>query len=113
VVAIGTSLPEVITSLLATLRGNFEVAAGTVLGSNVFNLCFVLGIAGVLYPFSTPAAERSGTMTDSTAVLVLTVILAFLSLRGGQVGRRAGIGLLVIYAGSLCYAVLAGRMPSS
>ena len=65
IVALGTSLPEIATSIIASKKGQNELALGNVIGSNVFNIIFVLGIAGVINPLT----------TDST--IILDVIVMF------------------------------------
>jgi len=52
VVAVGTSLPELVTSVIAARKGQHDIAIGNVLGSNMFNLLIVVGIAGVIHPFA-------------------------------------------------------------
>ncbi len=108
VVAVGTSLPEVVTSLLAALRGNMAVAAGTVLGSNVFNICYVLGITGTVFPFAMQG-ERGPLTFDLWATLGLTAALAALCWSLKRVPRLAGVVFLLIYVAILTLSVLGGR----
>ncbi|MBM4262420.1 MAG: sodium:calcium antiporter [Deltaproteobacteria bacterium] len=93
VVAVGTSVPELATAIIAKMRGHDEVGLGTVLGSNIFNGVFIIGVAALIYPIT--VAWR-----DVTVALVfgfLAVAFTF-PLRGGMIERRRGFLLLVLYA---------------
>ncbi len=99
VVAIGTSLPELATSVAGVLKGEGDLAIGNVVGSNLFNLTGVLGIASVVRPIP------GGLLTsiDLIALVALT-LLAVVALRTGfRLGRLEGVLLLAGYAG---YVVL-------
>lgn len=92
VVAIGTSLPELVTTLLARLRGHDDVGLGTLLGSNLFNGLAIVGTAAAIHPIQAPAAEVFITL----AFGVLTVLLILP--RAGIISRRRGLVLLAAYA---------------
>ncbi len=96
-VAAGTSLPEVATSLVAALRGEREIAVGNVVGSNIFNLLFVLGAAGVVAPGGIPVPR--GALTFDIPVMA-GVALACLPvfLTGRTISRWEG-GLFLLYYG--------------
>ncbi len=94
IVAIGTSLPELVTSLVATFKGQTEVAVGNVIGSNIFNLLGILGLAGILRPL-TVAPQLLQTdlpFMVATAILVIPIIRWH-----RRIGRFDGILLLVLY----------------
>ncbi len=78
VVAVGTSLPELVTSIIATRKGQHDIALGNVLGSNMFNLMIVVGIAGVIHPFpvNPEVIDR-----DIPVMGLLTISLFFLWVR--------------------------------
>ncbi|BBO93261.1 calcium/sodium antiporter [Desulfosarcina ovata] len=104
VVALGTSLPELATSVAAARRGAAEIAVGNVVGSNIFNILFVLGISAVIRPLPVnPAANMDLAMLTATSVLLVVFLFA------GQVrvmGRREGglaLFLYVLYTGYLVY----------
>ncbi len=102
IVAIGTSLPELATSVVAAAKGHPEIALGNVLGSNVFNVCMVLGATSTIAPLS------MGWRHEGTAAglgLLLAVTLAGL-LRRGRIGRAAGGTLLAVYLAYLTAAIL-------
>jgi cation:H+ antiporter len=91
VVAIGTSLPELAASLMATLRGHMELAIGNVVGSNVFNLLLVMAVTVCIRPLEIPA----GGMTDLAFTAVLSVALMVVSLTNRRRILRAEASLLL------------------
>ena len=100
IVAIGTSLPELAAGLMATLRGHMELAIGTVIGSNVFNLLLVLAVTICIRPIEVPA----GGMTDLAFVAFLSLALMVVSITNRQQILRAEAGLLLLsYLGYLSW----------
>lgn len=91
-VAIGTSVPELVTALLAARRGHAEVGVGVVLGSNVFNSMLIVGVAAVIDSISVGA----GT-TRSALVLTAIATLVAIPGRSGEVSRGRGVVLVVTY----------------
>jgi cation:H+ antiporter len=103
VAAIGTSAPELAASVVAALRGHASMAVGNVIGSNIFNVVFVLGGVGVLRPIK-GAVENFGF---DVAVLVGITLLAMLFLRGARtMVRWEGVALLIAYAAYLLALVV-------
>jgi cation:H+ antiporter len=103
IVAVGTSLPELATSAVAALRGQPEIAIGNVIGSNIFNVGAVLGIAGVLQPFPVDIAAV-GCLMIATAVSAIWLVFV-LRMRHG-VPRSAGLLFLATYVAYLAFEVL-------
>lgn len=103
VVAVGTSLPEFATSVVAAARGQPEISIGNIVGSNIFNVGAVLGIAGLIEPFpvDVPALSRLLAMTVVSSFLLVLVLRR---LRG--VPRAIGAVFLLVYAGFLANEVL-------
>ena len=104
VVAIGTSLPELVTVLLARWRGHDDIGIGTLLGSNLFNGLAVVGVASSLHPITTQLAEVSVAILFGVAAILLMV-----PNRAGLITRGRGLLLLTTY---FCFAlatVVAGR----
>ncbi len=94
IVAIGTSLPELVASVTATMRGHAELAIGNVIGSNIFNLLLVGGLTSIVNPIVVP----SGGHLDLMVVAVLSLVLFLVSVsRGRQIIRGEAILLLAIY----------------
>ena len=95
VVAVGTSLPELATSIMAAVRGEREIALGNVLGSNVFNIFAIMGITALVLPI--PVDPRFLTFDVPVMVTVSVVLVALMWMRG-SLGRLAGVGFLAVYA---------------
>ena len=105
VVAIGTSLPEVVTTAVAALRGEQEIAVANVVGSNVFNLLGVVGLTGMLVTLPTGAELYRFEMP---ALAASTAILFLLAWPRGRVGRLEGGALIVGYIAFLAIVVVRG-----
>jgi len=95
VVAVGTSLPELATSLIAAFRKQSEIAIGNIVGSNIFNILGILGLTAIIAPI--PVASRFLTF-DLPIMIGVSLVLTLL-LRRQTVGRGIGIVMLVAYAG--------------
>jgi cation:H+ antiporter len=105
VVAVGTSLPELVTSIIASARGQSDLAIGNVTGSNIFNVLFVLGTTCVIAPIEIPPGGRADVLI--MGALTLTVLpLSFNPER--RMGRTAGIVLLGAYIAYVAWRSLAG-----
>ena len=101
IVAIGTSLPELITSVIAIKRGHTDIGIGNIVGSNIYNILMIMGIASVI----TGIAVTPDIFTDYLVMIGFAVVLvAFL--RSGIIPRPAGIGLAIAYAVYLGYTLL-------
>lgn len=96
VVAVGTSIPELATTIIAKLRGHEEIGLGTILGSNIFNGLLIIGVAAIVSPISVDWREIAGVLTFG----ILTVALTYPNSRG-LIERRRGALLLTLYAGYL------------
>ncbi len=96
IVAVGTSLPELVTSIIAALRGEADIAVGNVVGSNIFNLLFVLGVTTSLSPIDVPA----GGFVDLLAALVVSSLLLPFAITGQRrIVRAEGAVLLAAWIG--------------
>lgn len=99
IVAIGTSLPELAASLTAAVRNEHDLAIGNVIGSNMYNLLAVMGIAGVLAPLD---VDRHVLIRDLPIMIGLTLVLFLMSLDyhgRGKITRFEGLALLVTFVG--------------
>ncbi len=99
-VAIGTSLPELATSIAAAFRGHSDVAVGNVLGSNLFNALLIIGTTAMVRPIN--VAESMANL-DVWVMTAAALLLIPLLVGRGRIGRRAGAALTAAYA---IYAVL-------
>ena len=100
IVAFGTSLPELVTSLTAAKKGSADIAIGNIVGSNIFNILFILGLSSLI----TPIAYQPQFFVDSIMAIAATVILALLVLnKDHKLKRYGGIAMLVVYSIYLVY----------
>lgn len=116
VLAIGTSLPELATSVIAARRGNADVALGNVIGSNIFNILGIIGVSAIVFPFSIAAAPITAgaplevaamqfnavaslvTWTDMGALALSVFLLGLFAYTGRKLARWEGFVLLASYA---------------
>ncbi|MDZ7585203.1 MAG: calcium/sodium antiporter [Thiobacillus sp.] len=112
VVAVGTSMPEIATSLIAALRGQRDIAVGNVIGSNIFNLLAVLGAAGMVSAggLSVPEAARN---FDLWVMLAVAFACLPILLTGREIARWEGAVFLGYYAAYTLYLVLAAQQHDS
>ena len=96
IVAVGTSLPELATSVVAAFRRHAEIALGNVVGSNIFNILGILGITAIVVPVP---IEHSMASFDIPFMLSVSLALIALILIAGRISRSAGIAMLAIYTG--------------
>ena len=105
IVAIGTSLPELASSIVAARKGEDDLALGNIIGSNLFNTLAVVGLAGVIHPMSIPAEIIH---RDWPLMAVLTASLFVLSYNRdgqGRINRLEGGVLLSVYTGYTLYLI--------
>ena len=102
IVALGTSLPELVTSLTAAHKGNADMAIGNIVGSNIFNILFVLGISSVIVPVLFPQSF----LVDGIIAIIAVLIFWIYALLFKRLDRRSGIIMLVTYAGYFAYLVI-------
>ncbi|MGR2738039.1 calcium/sodium antiporter [Billgrantia sp. Q4P2] len=105
-VAAGTSLPEVVTSILAALRGQRDIAVGNVVGSNVFNLLGVLGLTGLLAPAGIAVTEAMLSL-DLPVMIAVAIACLPICLTASAISRWEGAILLGYYMAYTAYLVLA------
>ena len=106
IVAVGTSLPELVTSIVAALKGENDIALGNVLGSNIFNLVLILGASATITPIAV-----SGVMIIDFIILIAVTLfigaLIFLNKKEEKrLGRLEGIILVGIYVAYLAYIIM-------
>ncbi|MFH2092390.1 MAG: calcium/sodium antiporter [Pseudomonadota bacterium] len=106
IVAVGTSLPELASSVIAARKGEHDIALGNVLGSNLFNTLAVVGIAGTIHPF---AVEPETLFRDMVVMGTLTIFLFLIGYgfcgRQGRINRFEGAALLLIYVGYTAWLI--------
>ena len=102
IVAIGTSLPELVTSITASRKGESGLALGNVVGSNLFNILFILGLSSTVHPI---AAQETAMMDILILIIMTTVIYIFCRIRG-TMGRFMGALCVAAYAAYSVYIIL-------
>ncbi len=104
--AIGTSLPELVTSISATRRGEVDIAMGNVVGSNIFNVVCILGVSGVISPISISGTVLTNTLADCGVVIAMSVLTYIFCLTSKKVNRVEGGVLVLCYVAYMAYAIL-------
>lgn len=106
VVAIGTSLPELASSIIAARKGEHDIALGNILGSNLFNTLAVVGIAGTIHPMN-PGPEIFSRDVSVTSLLTLSLFIICHGFRGrpGRINRLEGMLLFAVYAAYLTFLI--------
>ena len=102
IVAFGTSLPELVTSVTAARKGKADIAIGNIVGSNVFNILFVVGTTALI----TPVAFKAGFVIDSAVALAAGLILWFGVMKEQKLKRPVGIFMLAAYAAYFVYLLM-------
>lgn len=93
IVAIGTSLPELVTSVVASLKKNPDIAVGNIVGSNIFNIFFILGSSAVISPISI----ESSLIVEMIFNAILSISLLIFSISHHSISKREGVVLLAFY----------------
>lgn len=101
IVAIGTSLPELVTSLVAAKKGQNEIAMGNVIGSNIFNILLILGLSSVI----TPIPVQSTSIIDCLVLIGITIVF-YLPARKGRLGRAPGAVMALTYVVYTAYLIM-------
>jgi len=114
IIAVGTSLPELATSVLASLRGQRDIAVGNVVGSNIFNILAVLGLTTLVAPSGLPVPLAALTF-DLPVMLAVAVVCLPIFMAGHRIARWEGLMFLGYYGVYVLFLVLAavdydGRM---
>lgn len=102
IVAIGTSLPELVTCVVAALKQQCDLAIGNIVGSNLFNILFVLGITGVIQPMNFDIAF----LFDGIIAILAVIFLFLFTVRDKYLCRKQGFILVVFYIGYLAYLII-------
>lgn len=101
IVAFGTSLPELVTSVTAALKGKADIAVGNIVGSNVFNILFVVGTSALI----TPVEYKADFLVDSIAAIAAAALLLVCVVRKKSLGRLGGTVMLAGYAAYFVYLI--------
>lgn len=99
IVAIGTSLPELVTSVIATRKGETDIAIGNVIGSNIFNILFILGTTAVISPITL----NLNSFLDIIFMTVSSLLVFIMLQKNKRIGRKKGMCMLAMYVVYIAY----------
>ncbi len=102
IVAFGTSLPELVTSIVASRKGENDLAVGNVIGSNIFNILMILGISTSI----NPVALNQSAIYDCLLLIIFSIVVLFFCWSKKRLGRREGIAMLIFYAVYTIYIIM-------
>ena len=102
IVALGTSLPELVTSIVAAKKNELDMAIGNVVGSNIFNILLILGVAGAISPMTFLTVNA----IDTLILVAFSVIVGLMCLKKKNLNKANGIIMLLLYAVYLGYIIL-------
>ncbi len=104
IVSIGTSLPELVTSVVAAIKKENDIAVGNVVGSNIFNILFILGMSATI----SPLVVGIGTLVDGIVMLASGIIIALIALFSKKVTWWQGMVMLLGFVGFMSYIIIRG-----
>ena len=99
IIAMGTSLPELVTSIVASRKDEVDMALGNVIGSNIFNILFVLGVAAAI----SPVGFALENIIDIAFLIIISAITLVFAWTSKEINRKEGIIMLVLYAAYMVY----------
>ena len=102
IVAVGTSLPELVTSIVAAKKGENDIAIGNAIGSSIFNVILILGFCSMF----APAKVEFSSLLDVIVMIISAVVIFLFSFKSKKINLWQGITMIVIYGGYLAYIVL-------
>ena len=102
VVALGTSLPEYVTSIVACKKDEMDIAIGNILGSNIFNILLVLGLASLLAPISVSIV----TLIDALFMFITMILYIVFTFKKRTVNKFTGIMFIMTYVAYICYTII-------
>lgn len=102
VIALGTSLPELVTSIVAARKGETGLAVGNVVGSNIFNMMFILGVSAMIHP----VAVNLASMFDLIILIGISLMAFLFCANDGKIERNEGLVMVAVYAADMVFAIL-------
>lgn len=106
IIAIGTSLPELVTSVVAAKKGESGLALGNAVGSSILNILFILGFSTVLSPISVVSAEFFKVMIDIIILLIVSMILQVFCVTRDKVSKFEGVICVLLYMGYMAFVII-------
>lgn len=104
--AMGTSLPELVTSITASKKGENDMAVGNVVGSNIFNALGILGVSGVITPIALEGTAGTEALIDGIILVVASIAAFVCCVTGMKISRVQGVVLVLIYAAYMFYVIM-------
>lgn len=104
--AVGTSLPELVTSIAAARKGQTDMAVGNVVGSNIFNLLLILGVSGSISPIVIDPAKVMNTLIDCGICLGVTILAYIFCFTGKKISRSEGGIFVMCYISYMAYIII-------
>ena len=104
IVAIGTSLPELVTSIVAASKGETGMAVGNVVGSNIFNLLLILGVSSAIHPIAISMAS----FVDLCVLLAVSLIAFGFVITGKRINRAEGFTMIIMYLAYTAFSIWRG-----
>ena len=102
IVAVGTSLPELVTSVVAARKGELDIAVGNAVGSSIMNILLILGVSAVLRPISI----EPSALVDVIVMALSILIIFFTTLKKNSVGKITGVSMLAVYVLYIAYIII-------
>ncbi|MBR1599694.1 MAG: calcium/sodium antiporter [Lachnospiraceae bacterium] len=102
IVAVGTSLPELVTSIVAARKGETGLAVGNAVGSNIFNLLLILGVSAVIHP----VAVNLASVYDMCILIVISIITYIFSITKKTINRLEGAVMVLLYVADVVFAIV-------
>lgn len=100
IIALGTSLPELVTSVVATSKGESGLALGNAIGSNIFNILFILGMSATIHPLNVNVSE---TLIDGIVMLAVAVVMYIFAKTKGELDKKEGFICILSYIAYTIY----------
>ena len=102
IVALGTILPELVTSIVAAHKGQVDMAVGNVIGSNIFNILLILGLSATIHPIGVNLAS----ICDIAYLLVVSLVVLYFCLSNRKITRAEGVFMVILYAADMAFAIV-------
>lgn len=110
IVAIGTSLPELVTSIMAAKKGESGLALGNAVGSCILNIVFILGFSSTLSPIKVAVAEFGFVMIDTIILLIISMIMLVFCVTRDKVSKFEGATCVILYVAYMAFAIIRTMM---
>ena len=108
IVAVGTSLPELVTSMVAAKKGENDIAVGNAIGSSIFNILLILGVSSTIAPIG----FEFNTIVDAAMMLLSALMVFIFAFKSNKIGKGAGSVLIVVYVLYLAFIILRNIYPA-